>query len=53
MSHSAIVNRVPFKTPPETINDFFRTGQWQSSLLNAVYMIHMISAFPNFLIISK
>lgn len=53
LSNTGIVNRTPYKQNPETINEFFKPGEWQNSLIEVVYMIHMISAFPNFLIISK
>jgi hypothetical protein len=28
-------------------------GEWQNSLIEVIYMIHMVTAYPNFLIISK
>jgi hypothetical protein len=38
---------------PQIISNFFAPGQWQVSLIQAVYMLHLLSVFPNFLILSK
>ena len=35
------------------MNEFFQAGEWPVKLIEVIYMLHMISAFPNFLITSK
>lgn len=47
------MNRHPYVHNPQIITDYFRNGQWQMVVIEIVYMGHMITAYPNFLIVSK
>ena len=47
------MNRKSYVKNPQIMTDYFTHGQWQMVVLEVLYMGHMISAFPNFLINSK
>lgn len=51
--YAAIINRVPQIKSPQIITDYFHHGQWQMMAIEVIYMGHMVTAFPNFLIVSK
>jgi len=51
--HLAIVNKTPFHKNPETISDYFDQGSWQVMIIELLYIAHLLSAFPQYSIISK
>lgn len=38
---------------PQTIEDYFANKQWEVILVEVIYLIHLYSAFPEFLLIAK
>ncbi len=43
----------PGPDKPETITEYFGVDEWQVVLVQIIYLIHLYSAFPEFLLISK
>jgi hypothetical protein len=36
-----------------TIEDYFSQGAWEVKIIEAIYLVHLYSVFPEFMIISK
>jgi hypothetical protein len=36
-----------------TIEEYFPQGKWEVNLIEAIYLVHLYSVFPEFLLISK
>lgn len=49
----AIVNRHPQVSNPQLINDYFKHGEWQLVVLEIVYLMTAVTAFPGLVIVSK
>ena len=49
----AVINRTPVKSDPEVISEYFGAGEWQVHLIQLIYSIHLITALPEFILISK
>ncbi len=49
----AVVNRVPIKSDPEVISEYFGAGEWQVHLIQLIYSVHLVTALPEFILISK
>ena len=39
--------------PQNTIENYFTPGKWEVNVIEAIYLIHLYSVFPEFLLISK
>lgn len=48
-----MINRDPLVEHPEIISNYFERGGWQITLIELLYMGHLITAFPNFVLVSK
>ncbi len=49
----AIVNRVSFKSQPETIEDYFQIGSMQVTVIEFLYLLHLFTVFPQHAKLSK
>ncbi len=49
----AIINRIPLNSSPEIIEDYFNQGDWQVHVIQVMYSIHLVTALPEFVLISK
>ena len=49
----AIVNRPSVVKHPQTISDYFIPGQWEVTTIEVIYLIHMFTVFPIFIIVAK
>ena len=50
---AAIRKRTSFKAHPETIEDYFESGGWEVSFIEWVYLLHLLTAFPYLIMVSK
>lgn len=48
----SVVNRIP-RTSVETIESYFPTGEWPVILIQTIYLIHLYSVFPQFVLTAK
>lgn len=48
-----ILNRPPAIKDPQTVEDFFPIGDWEVRTIAGIYLIHLYSVFPEYLLISK
>lgn len=51
--NSAIVNRTPQIGRPELITHYFEVGGWEVTILQGLYMMHIATTLPEFVLISK
>lgn len=49
----AILNRKPLSDHPQTVENYFPTNNWEVKIIASIYLVHLLSAFPEFLLISK
>lgn len=48
-----IVNRPQIFKPVETIEDYFSRDQWQVAIVEVIYLVHLYSAFGEFMLVCK
>jgi len=49
----AIINRTPRNPEPQTISEYFAIDGWQVRVIEAVYLYHLLSATPEFVMIMR
>lgn len=48
-----IMNRVPLTNDPQTIEDYFKVGNIELRVIESIYLVHLYSCLPEFVLISK
>ena len=51
--NSGIVNRTVRVNPLQTVEDFFEPDTWEVAVVEVIYLIHLYSAFGEFLLVAK
>ena len=53
MGSFGIMNRTPTNQSPQTIEDFFKVGNIELRIIESIYLVHLYSCLPEFVLISK
>lgn len=53
MGSFGIMNRTPINQSPQTIEDFFKVGNIELRIIESIYLVHLYSCLPEFVLISK
>lgn len=53
MGSFGIMNRTPLTNAPQTIEDYFKVGNTELRIIEIIYLVHLYSCLPEFVLISK